>query len=231
MKKITKWSGYAKFPVLKKLFRIMKLTTFLILISIGCVFASKTYSQTKTLNLKLDKTSVKEVLSKIEDQSEFYFMYNSKLIDADREVSVNIKNQKVEEVLSSLFAGTDVDYVIKDRFIVLTNSDANIEVSTVPQQKTITGTVTDETGFPVPGVTVVIKGTTQGTVTNVDGHYSITNIPENATLVFSFIGMRTQEVVVENQTTINITLQVDAIGLDEVVAIGYGTQSKRLVLS
>jgi TonB-dependent starch-binding outer membrane protein SusC len=226
MKKITYWSGSEKFPGLKKLFRIMKLTTFLILISIGCVFASKTYSQTKTLNLKLDNTTVKEVLSEIEDQSEFYFMYNGKLIDAEREVSVNIKKQKVEEVLNSLFASTDVTYVIKDRFIVLTTEGDESDVSSVLQQKSISGTVTDESGGPLPGVTIIIKGTTNGTVTNMDGNYTLSNVPADATLVFSFVGMLTQEIEVGNQTTIDISMELDAIGIEEVVAVGYGVKKK-----
>ncbi|MDB4583461.1 TonB-dependent receptor [Draconibacterium sp.] len=226
MKKITERSGYAKFSGLQKLFRIMKLTTFLILISVGCVFASKTYSQTKILNLKLDKTSVKEVLSEIEDQSEFYFMYNSKLIDVVREVSVNIKKQKVEQVLNTLFTGTDVEYVIKDRFIVLTTPEVSGSDLTVAQQNSISGTVTDESGEPLPGVTIIIKGTTNGTVTNEDGNYTISNVPEYATLQFSFVGMLAQEIVVGAQTTIDVTMQMDAIGIEEVVAIGYGTMKK-----
>lgn len=231
MKKITYLSGKAKFPGLVKLFRIMKLTTFFILISIGCSFASKTYSQTKTLNLKLDKTSVKEVLSQIEDQSEFYFMYNSKLIDVDREVSVNIKKQKVEEVLESLFSGSAVDYVIKGRFIVLTNKGIDIEVPTAQQQNTITGKVTDEAGELLPGVTVVVKGTTNGTVTNMDGNYSITNIPDGVTLQFSFVAMLTQEIVVGNQTSINIILLADAIGLEEVVVTALGIKREKKTLT
>jgi len=94
------------------------------------------------------------------------------------------------------------------------------------QNKTITGKVTDESGQALPGVTVVVKGSTQGTVTTADGAYTISSIPENATLVFSFVGMLTQEIVVGNQTTINVEMEVNTIGIDEVVAIGYGTQKK-----
>ncbi len=161
----------------------------------------------------MNNTTVKEVLSKIEDQSEFYFMYSSKLVDVNREVSVNAENSKVEEVLNSLFASTDVDYTIKDRMIVLTTLDVlSKEELAALQQKSVAGTVTDDNGLPLPGVTVVIKGTTNGTVTNMDGEYSIANIPENATLQFSFVGMKTQEVVVGNQTTINITMEAADAG-------------------
>lgn len=94
------------------------------------------------------------------------------------------------------------------------------------QQKSISGTVTEESGEPLPGVTVVIVGTTQGTVTDIDGNYSIPNVPDGATLAFSFVGMVPQEIAVGAQTTIDITLQADAIGLEEVIAIGYGTKKK-----
>ena len=95
------------------------------------------------------------------------------------------------------------------------------------QQKTVTGTITDDDGAPLPGVTIVIKGTTAGTISDVDGNYTLTNVPENATIVFSFVGMSTQEIAVGNQASINVSMKTDAIGLDEVVAIGYGTQRKR----
>src|SRR5690606_12140456 len=104
-----------------------------------------------------------------------------------------VKNEKIDDVLEQLFAGTDVAYTVTDRKIILAPSFLS---ENVQQQKSITGTVTDEDGQPLPGVTVVIKGTTQGTVTNIDGNYSISGVPENATLVFSFVGMKTREIEV-----------------------------------
>ncbi|MGC9342577.1 MAG: SusC/RagA family TonB-linked outer membrane protein [Bacteroidales bacterium] len=98
------------------------------------------------------------------------------------------------------------------------------------QQQTVSGKVTDSSGSPLPGVTVVVKGTTQGTVTNADGEYSLSNIPEDATLVFSFVGMRTQEIEIGNQSTIDVAMEIDAIGIEEVVAVGYGTMRKRDVV-
>ncbi len=233
MKKINELFGNEKFPELKKILRLMKLTVFFILISVGCVLAGKTYSQTKTLTLQMENCAVKEALAEIERQSEFRIMYSSKFVDVNREVSLDIKNQKIESVLNTLFAGTDVSYTIKDRFIVLITPELLYESSlAVMQQRTISGTVTDESGGqPLPGVTVVVKGTTQGTVTNADGEYSLNNLPDDATLVFSFVGMRTQEVEVGNQTSIDVIMKVDAIGLEEVVAIGYGIQKKSSLTS
>lgn len=221
-------AGDAEFPWLKKLFRIMKLTTFLILISVVCIFASESYSQSKKLNLNMKNAKVKEVLSAIEDQSEFKFMYSGKVIDVNREVAIDEENAKIEDALKSLFAGTDVNYTIKDRIIVLSSSELTTNGQTASQQqKTVSGKVTDTTGSPLPGVSVVVKGTTSGTITDVDGKYSLNNVSANTTLQFSFVGMKTQEIVVSNQATINVVLADEAIGLQEVIAVGYGSVKKK----
>ena len=226
MKKFNELSGFEKIPRIKKIIRIMKLTGFLIAVSIFSALAGSSYSQTKLLNLDMEKATVKEVLSKIEDQSEFYFMYSGKIIDVDREVSVNNKNQKIDQVLKSLFEGTNVKYVIKDRFIVLTDSKSSGDVFDVMQQKSVSGIVTDESRVPLPGVTVVVKGTTTGTITDADGNYSFSDIPGDATLVFSFVGMKTQEILVAGKSTINVTMTEISIGLEEVIAVGYGSMRK-----
>lgn len=215
----------------KKVLRAMKLTIFLLLISGISVFANKTYSQTKELNLNMKNSSLKEVLQNIEEQSEFYFMYSEKLVDVNREVSVKINNKKIDQVLEELFEGTNVNYKVKDRFILLTTSGFNENEMDLQQQKSISGSITDESGEPLPGVTVLIKGTTNGTVTDMDGNYSISNVPQEATLQFSFVGMKTQEISVGNQTNIDVVLLADAIGLEEVVAVGYGTSTKRKLTS
>ncbi|HZH72295.1 MAG TPA: carboxypeptidase-like regulatory domain-containing protein, partial [Mariniphaga sp.] len=204
----------------------MKISIFLVLLSVVSVFASKTYSQTTALNLDIKNSTVKEVLKSIEDQSEFVFMYSEKLIDVERKVTVTVEDHKIEEILDALFAGTDVNYRVKDRFILLTTPEVIVNEIISGQQRTVSGTVTESTGEPLPGVTVMIKGTTQGTVTNDGGEYSLTNIPDDATLVFSFVGMRSQEVEVGGQTRIDVEMVVDAIGIEEVVAVGYGTMRK-----
>ncbi len=225
MKKLFDLFGNEKIPEFKKILRLMKLTAFFILISVFSVLAGKSYSQTKTLTIHMEKVKVKEALAEIENQSEFRIMYSGKFVDVEREVSLDVKNQKIGAVLDLLFAGTDVGYTVKDRFIVLVTPELmNEGAITVSQQRAVSGKVTDESGQPLPGVTIVIKGTTQGTVTNSDGEYSITSLPDDATLRFSFVGMRAQEVIVGNQTRINVEMVVDAIGIEEVVAIGYGTQ-------
>lgn len=215
------------FPKTLKLLMVMKLTVFLVLISALSVIASETYSQSKRLTLEMRRATVQDVLSEIEEQSEFYFLYSEKVIDVQRKVTVDFNEQNIETVLNTLFAGTDVTHVVKDRIIVLSSPDiVGDSVFDMMQQSGVTGKVTDAGKQAMPGVTILVKGTSVGTVTDVNGNYNIDAAP-NATLVFSFIGMKTQEISVNNQSTINIQMEVDAIGIEEVVAIGYGVQKKR----
>ncbi|WP_319592408.1 TonB-dependent receptor [uncultured Draconibacterium sp.] len=204
----------------------MKLTLFLFLVSVTSVLASKSYSQTKILNLSRSNATVKEVLKNLEDQSEFYFLYSEDIVDVNRKVNVTIENKKIDQALNMIFEGTDVNFSIRDRIVVLTTPEVlNGQLDLLQQYNTVKGTVTDESGMPLPGATVIVKGTTEGTITDSEGKYLI-EAEQGTVLQFSFVGMRTQEVEVGNQNSINISLQTDAIGLDEVVAIGYGTRKK-----
>jgi TonB-linked SusC/RagA family outer membrane protein len=205
----------------------MKLTVFLLLISVAGVLANKSYSQTKMLNLNLREATVKEVLKSIEEQSEFYFLYSENLIDVERKVNITIENKKIEQILNLIFEGSGVEYSIRDRFIVLTTSEERKGGSDVLQQRrTVSGKVTDSSGQPLPGVTVLMKGTMQGTITDIDGAFSLTNVPEKATLQFSFVGMKTKEMQVAGENMIKVVLEEETIGMNEVVVIGYGTQKK-----
>lgn len=214
---------------LSRLLRIMKLTTFLLLITFITVNAS-VYSQITKLDLKVQGLTVKEVLNKIEDQSKFFFMYNDRKIDVDRKVDIDLKQANIEFILENIFQGTMTRFLIKDRQIVLFNEGDNTisgnSKSMTDQQKSVSGKVTDSAGGPLPGVSVIIKGTTVGTITDSDGKYTLSNLPSNATLQFSFVGMKTQEISIGAKTVLNVVLEEETVGLEEVVAVGYGTQSK-----
>ncbi|GAB1449968.1 TonB-dependent receptor [Draconibacterium sp.] len=204
----------------------MKLTLLFLMIGLAQVSAS-VYGQTAKLTLEMRNKKVVEVLEEIEKQSEFRFAYSSELIDTERRVTVSIDEKNIDETLDAVFLGTGVKHVVYDRHIMLYPKEMDaIPKNELAQQNALTGKVVDSSGQPLPGVTVLIKGTTTGTVTNFDGEYTLTDIKPENTLVFSFVGMLSQEIVVGNQTSINVKLVTDAIGIEEIVAIGYGTQRK-----
>lgn len=228
MKKIKKFVWDWSYSQMFKFLRIMKLTVFLIFLSILSSFANNSFSQYKKYTLNFNESRVENVLKTIEEQSEFYFfLYSEKVIDVDRKVTVHVKDQNIESVLNQVFAGTNVAYAIKGRVIVLSTPEIiDNTIKAVWQLSKIAGTVTNKKGEPLPGVTVVLKGTNKGTVTDKNGQYTLKDIPSDGVLVFSFVGMQTQEIYVNNQSTINVTMVLDAIGIEEVVAVGYGALKK-----
>jgi len=201
----------------------MRLTILFLFVGLMQVSASL-YSQNTKLSLDFRDTRVVDVLEAIENQSEFRFAYSAEYIDMNRKVDVNVKGKSIEQTLSVLFNGTDVKYTMNNRHIMLFREGNEPNVS--QQQKSVTGKVTDSTGSPVPGVSIVVKGTTTGTITDINGNYTLSIVPVNATLSFSFIGMTIQNVAIGSKSTINVVMQEETFAIDEVVAVGYGTQKK-----
>lgn len=216
---------YGNFQLHRKIVCIMKLTilfSFAFVISVSAV----SYSQIAKLNLKLNNQSLVDALKQIEDQSEFYFYYNNNDVVEVQGISMNIQAEGIEKVLDELLQNTGLHYKMIDRYIVIKPADEADHVNTPAQQQQITGQVKDASGAPLPGVTVVVKGTTTGTITGADGSFSLPAIPRDAVLVFSFIGMRTLEIPVAGRNIVSVRMEEEAIGIEEVVAIGYGTQRK-----
>ncbi len=222
MKKLQR-SGAVYWCALKKTFWIMRLVVLFLLTGILQVSALNSYSQQARMSMKLKNVRLADVLNEIENQSDYYFLYNQDLIDVDRKVNLDAKEQTVEVILKKLFGQTNTEFLIRERQIILTNLSSD---AVAQQTKRVSGKITDSSNQPIPGVTVIVKGTTQGTVSDFDGNYTLDHVPADGVLSFSFVGMRTQEVVVGTQSTINVTMAEDAIGLEEVVAIGYGVQKK-----
>lgn len=209
---------------LTKLWKIMRLSVFFLFLFVAQTFAIVTYSQQSRLTLKMRDAKVIDVLGRIEDESQFFFLFNQKLVDVECQVNVDVKNESIDKILDGIFGNTNVSYVIKDRQIVLTT--ANPEMVNIDQQKSVSGKITDSSGITLPGVSVVLKGTTQGTITDADGNYTLSNVPDDATLIFSFVGMKTQEIAASGKTSINVMMAEETIGIDEVVAVGYGSVKK-----
>jgi TonB-linked SusC/RagA family outer membrane protein len=229
-------SGKGVCHIPKKLLLVMKLTAFLIVVLTMQVTAT-VYSQNKKLSLNMQGNSIKEVLQQIEAQSEYRFIYENEKVNLDTKVSIRVTDEVVEKILKQLFEKDGISYSITDNNLILINpSDKQMknvgqEFLNSQQQKSVAGKVTDSFGNSLPGVSVVVKGTTNGTISDSEGHYLVPNVPANATLQFTFVGMKTQEIAVGSNPTINVTLAEETIGIEEVVAIGYGTQRKADVTS
>ena len=201
----------------------MKLTTLFLLLAFIQVSA-KSYSQSARLNIYMTNVALSEVFDEIESQSEFHVFYKKDHFDDTKKVSVNYSQTRIEKILDQVLTGLDVNYKVIERDIVITKNDE--KRATVAQQGKLTGTVVGSDGEPVVGATVLIKGTTTGTVTDVNGKFTMNAPASDAILVVSFIGLRSQEIVIGNQTSFNVTLEEDIFGIEEVVAIGYGTMKK-----
>ncbi len=211
---------------LRKLFLIMRLSFIMICCCLIQVSAS-TYSQNTRLDIKLKDLSIKELFKEIKDQSDFTFVYNVDDVEKLENVNANFRQSTVEEILDHCLMETSMYYEIRDKVVIIIPKNASKTKIDQPQKKTITGKVTDTDGAPIVSVTVVVKGTTTGTVTDIDGNFSLDVDQSTKTLVFSFIGMKSQEISVENVSVINVTLEDETVGIEEVVAIGYGTMRKK----
>src|SRR5450759_5072474 len=203
----------------------MKISAFLLFCCLVNIYAAPTYSQATKISLNLNDATIEDVLNKIEDVSEFYFLFNQKLVDVTRKVNIEADKEPIVDILNDIF-NDDIKFIVYDRQIILTPGDVT-SLSAAIQQLTITGTVTGaSTGEAFPGVNVVVEGTTFGAITDVNGSYTL-NVPNaSATVQFSFIGYVTQEIVLGGRTTLNVALTSDVTQLSEVVVVGYGTQKK-----
>lgn len=217
------------YPVLKKVCAIMRLTTFA-LIAFSLNISATVYSQKTKLSLDVNNQSIKEILYLIENQSEFRFIYETGKINLDKKVSVYEKDQSVETILNRLFTKEGIKYEITENNLILINPAEKMVFSTAQQvtqqSKMVTGFVKDATGEPVIGANVVEKGTTNGTVTDIEGSFSLNVASLDATLIISYIGYIDAELPIKGQTSVNVLLKEDNQALDEIVVIGYGTQKK-----
>jgi len=207
---------------MKKVFRIMRLTICLLLLFTGFAFANNAHSQNARVNLNKQHAQLKDVLEDIENQTDYLFISNRD-INLESKVSIRVKNKAVREVLDQLLQNMDISYAMEGINIILTQNSSTPVVA--QQKRNINGTVVDHTGEPIIGANIVEKGTTNGIITDYDGNFSFSVSP-SATLQISYIGYISQEIRVENQTSLHIILREDSQSLNEVVVIGYGTQKK-----
>ncbi len=220
MKNLIKTYSYRLLPAKKNL-KIMKLSLLLFSVAFLNIYATG-FNQEAKLTMRHNNVSAKAVFKEIEKITDYRFVYNDETVSWLSKVSVNARNKELGKILDDLLFNSDIEYrVLEDKLIVLTHNN-----KILAQNSRVTGTVTDEFNNPMPGVTIVVEGTTTGTTTDIEGQYSLNINDPQAVLVYSFVGYLTQSVPIENRNVINIALHEDVIGLEEIVVIGYGTQRR-----
>lgn len=220
---------------------LMKISLTQVLIAILCMGVSYAYDANgqemldQKVNIRLSNEDLKTALGTIERATNMRFIYNHKEIKSSQRINLDAKNEKLKEVLERVLSPLKIGYEVKGKQIVLFKKTVSfIETSSQPQppslnlniDQNVTGTVTDEKGEALVGVTVQVKGTTRGATTDGKGAFRISVVDSRSVLVFSYIGYAKQEITVGNQTNFNISLEVDDKSLEEVVVIGYGVQKK-----
>ncbi|RYC70118.1 TonB-dependent receptor [Spirosoma sordidisoli] len=229
-----------RFPVKRQLQLIMRISILQIVLALSVVSTSIAFdvhaqeALTRKVSMQVQQKQVKYVLQQLGQQAGIRFVFSSRLIQSDRKVSLQVTDQPVASVLDKLLKPLGLSYEVSGENIVIQPSETGSSASSAPDQSrteatadiTVTGTVTDEKGEVLPGVSVVIKGTSKGSTTNIQGKFSMAVPTGSATLVFSFVGYLSQEVAVGNKTSINVSLKPDTKSLEEVVVVGYGEIKK-----
>ncbi len=184
--------------------------------------------ESQMISLSIKKGTISDVFRAIEGQSEYKFFYNNTQVNLSRKIDVNMTEESIEKILDNLFNGTNISYEIIKNHVVLKNLEkAKGEVFSSQQNgERISGRVTDANGEPLIGVNVLVQGTTNGSITDIDGAYFLEDVSKNAILEFSYIGYNTQKISIGSKTTVNVSLSEDTQKLDEVVVVGYGSFKK-----
>ena len=201
----------------------MKLTALSLMLSLSAFAANADAQQ---VSVTVSNAKVKTVLNSIADQTGLSLAYSAQVVDLNRKVSLNFVNTEVSEVLNAMFGNTAIGYEIKDGKIYLFKAAERATALANQQKKTITGTVVDPNGEAVIGANVLVKGTTNGTITDMDGKFSL-EVPEGAMLQITYVGYANQEIKVGNQSSLSIIMKDDSEALDELVVVGYGVARKK----
>ncbi len=230
-KKCIEACGY--YGCIRKLLFVMKLTVLLFFMGLMSLSAS-TYSQTKKITLDLENVSVLEVFNQIESQSEFVFIYKNEAIDLNQKVNLKVENSTVDKILKSVLQQSGAVFQIVDKQIIITPDHAipstNSNIKTIeenlpqPQKIDVSGKVKDTKNLPLPGVSIIVKGTTIGTITDSEGQFKLSIPVGSKTLLFSFVGMKSQEKPIANTTSFNIVMEEETVGVEEVVVTALGIE-------
>ena len=212
-----------RIKLMPKFTKCMSLAMILTFTGYEEAFAEMSYAEQTSFTVSMENQTLKSVINWVEKNSQFIFIYRTD-IDLSRRVNVDVRNKTIEEVLKQMFAGTDLEYHIRDRQVIIRKAISREETPPIVMQQekvTVKGIVTDAKGEAIIGANIIEKGTTNGTITDIDGQFTLM-VSEKASLVFSYIGYLTQEMVVGKKPFLNVQLQEDNKTLDEVVITGYG---------
>ena len=218
---------------LKDLFKIMKISLVLLFVFTFQMAAVNISAQDAVIELNTNNITVGQLIKEIEKQTDYLVVYSNREVNVNQNVNIQRSSNRVSTYLDEAFNGTDIRYEFENNYIVLAKrADKNASaisslLKSQQQGVTVTGTIVDTDGIPVIGATIVDKSNpSHGTVTNIDGNFTLTGLSDNAVLQISYVGMVSQEVSLNGRKSINVTLESDAELLDELVVIGYGTLRK-----
>lgn len=219
-----KWlTGHPYGDSLKKLMRIMRLTILLLL---GCMFtvSANSYAQRTKLDINMTNITIRDLVSYVEENSDFVFLYRNEDLNLDKRVDISFKNATINQILDEVLKGENVKYDVYERQIVIRRTG---DLMNSQQKRDISGTVKDNAGAPIPGVTVLVKGTSIGVLSDMNGEFKISVPGDAGIMVFSFVGMQTREVQIAGASVLNVVLEEETVGIEEVVAVGYGKNSRK----
>lgn len=211
---------FPKNPYLKQLFRVMRISIFLLFFCVFSLMAENSHSQNVRVTINQNNVQLETILNEIESQTDYLFIYKEN-VDVKIRKSISASNKPVTEVLSALLSNSSITYKMEGNHIIL----ALNEDLAATEQNEVTGMVTDTSGEPLAGVTVLLKGASKGTVTNIKGEFSLA-AEVGGVLQISYIGYTSQEIKIINYKPLHVVLHEDVELLEEVVVVGYGTQKK-----
>ncbi|MEN8125688.1 MAG: SusC/RagA family TonB-linked outer membrane protein [Bacteroidota bacterium] len=235
MNKIVNPNYYGEIKALRfYLLTIMRIFLLFISIGLGSVYANSSYSQTK-MDINVNNITFEEFFKEIQNKSEYIFFYQDNVIDKNKRVSVNLKESTLLTILDKAFMGTDLSYKIDDRQVIVKKRLRLVMAPTsdqvlLQQELLVSGSVLDKDGVPLPGASIVEKGTNNGVTTDFDGKFSIKVASDNSVLIVAFMGFSTKEILVGGKTNLTLVLEESEQQLDEVVinALGFEVNTDRL---
>ena len=209
----------------KKSIKAMKIAFILSFVCAFQVIALNTKAQNAIITIGKSTNTLEKLFQEVEKQTNYLVVYSSQEINAKEEFLHSKSSGKVADFLDEAFKGTDVQYFFENNYIVLTKKDASTSSKQQQLKKNITGTVRDKSGEAIIGATIAIVGTSSGTITDVDGKFSLP-VDEGAIIKISYVGYQDKKINVGKQAVINVILEEQTKLLDEVVVVGYGVQKK-----